>query len=114
MRRVDLWLLVGAAVIGISWFLYRLPQPSAVTKPVELTVEERGALARTDRVLGKDMIAPIYTPRFVRAADARLRTDELVLGVEIDGAAKAYPITVLQSREMVNDELHGVPILVTW
>jgi hypothetical protein len=43
-----------------------------------------------------------------------LQEDELILGVAIDGQAKAYPITVLRSREMVNDELAGIPLLVTW
>jgi hypothetical protein len=47
-------------------------------------------------------------------ADAPLVDDELIIGIAIDGEAKAYPITVLRSREMVNDELGGIPILVTW
>jgi hypothetical protein len=34
--------------------------------------------------------------------------------VAFDGAAKAYPVSVLEYREMVNDELKGIPILVTW
>ena len=61
-----------------------------------------------------DVILPIYDPEFVSAEQAPLNDDELVMGVEIDGEAKAYPITVMRSREMVNDELGGIPILVTW
>jgi hypothetical protein len=30
------------------------------------------------------------------------------------GEAKAYPVCVLRFREMVNDSLAGVPILVSW
>lgn len=60
------------------------------------------------------MILPIYNPRFVPAGEAKVQGDELVLGIEISGKAKAYPITILASREMVNDELSGVPILATW
>ncbi len=37
-----------------------------------------------------------------------------MLGVALDGEAKAYPISVLNSREMVNDELAEIPILATW
>ena len=37
-----------------------------------------------------------------------------LIGISIDGKAKAYPISVLRFREMVNDELAGIPILVTW
>ena len=61
-----------------------------------------------------DGIAPIYDPQFEAATDAPLQDDELVMGVAWDGEAKAYPITVLRFREMVDDELAGIPTLVTW
>ena len=61
-----------------------------------------------------DGIPPVYDPQFVSAADAPLLDDELIIGVALSGEAKAYPITVLRFREMVNDELAGIPILVTW
>jgi hypothetical protein len=61
-----------------------------------------------------DAIRPVYDPQFASVADAPLVDDELIIGIAIDGEAKAYPITVLRSREMVNDELGGIPILVTW
>ena len=48
------------------------------------------------------------------AEEAPLDDDELVLGVSIEDEAKAYPITVLNRREMVNDEMAGIPTLVTW
>lgn len=61
-----------------------------------------------------DGIRPIYDPVFTTADDAPFHPDELVMGVAVDGTAKAYPVTVLRFREMVNDELAGIPILVTW
>ena len=61
-----------------------------------------------------DGIRPVYNPEFANADEAGLDDRELVMGVAINGQAKAYPITVLRSREMVNDELGGTPILVTW
>jgi hypothetical protein len=66
------------------------------------------------RLIGPDGIRPVYDPRFVTAGDAPLNDDELVIGISIEGEAKAYPITVLRFREMVNDELGELPILVTW
>ena len=66
------------------------------------------------RLIGPDGIRPVYEPRFVAAPDAPLDDDELVIGIAIEGEAKAYPITVLRFREMVNDELAELPILVTW
>jgi hypothetical protein len=65
-------------------------------------------------LLPYDGIRPIYEPEFAPVGEAGLEDDELVIGISLNGEAKAYPITVLRSREMVNDELGGNPILVTW
>ena len=66
------------------------------------------------QLLPRDAIPPVYEPRFTSAEDARYPDDALVLGVEIDGDAHAYPISVLNHREMVNDKVGGTPILSTW
>ena len=65
-------------------------------------------------LLPYDGILPIYEPQFVPADEAPFVEDELVMGVAINAEAKAYPVSVLRFREMVNDELGGLPILVTW
>ena len=65
-------------------------------------------------LLPYDGIRPIYEPDFVEAPDSPLNDDELVMGVANQGEAKAYPVSVLRFREMVDDELGGLPILVTW
>ena len=62
----------------------------------------------------KDMIAPIYEPEFVAGGLADLEPGEIVMAVEINGESKAYPVGVLAFREMVNDVVGGVPILVSW
>ena len=66
------------------------------------------------QLLPRDTIHPVYSPRFIPAAGAPLRPDELVIGVEIRGEARAYPIETLNLREMVNDRIGPVPYLVTW
>ncbi len=67
-------------------------------------------------ILPFDGIRPVYRPEFLDAEEAEtlLFEDELVLGIALGGEAKAYPITVLRFREMVNDEVAGIPTLVTW
>ncbi len=65
-------------------------------------------------MLGLDDIAPIYEPEFVPADQSGYSDSELVMGVEIGDEAKAYPIGLLNRREMVNDEMGGIPYLVTW
>jgi hypothetical protein len=36
------------------------------------------------------------------------------MGLEINGEARAYPIGIMRIREMVNDDVGGTPVLVTW
>ena len=40
--------------------------------------------------------------------------DEPVIVLEIDGEAKAYPLRILIWHEIVNDEVAGVPVVVTY
>ena len=49
-------------------------------------------------------------------ASKDLSDDELVLGVVVEGQARAYPINMLTGprREIVNDRLGDVPIAATW
>ncbi len=67
-----------------------------------------------NQLLGRDRINPVYGPLVVSPEMAALNSDDLVIGVSIAGESRAYPIRPLRFREMVNDELGGTPILVTW
>jgi hypothetical protein len=73
-----------------------------------------GVEFRWSQLLTRDAIFPIYEPEFSRAGNAPYDAEELVIGVEISGEAKAYAIGPLNGREMVNDTVGGVPVLVTW
>ena len=46
--------------------------------------------------------------------DRRLATKEFVLGVELDGAAVAYPFRMLNNEPVINDMVAGRDILVTF
>ena len=66
------------------------------------------------QILPRDAIRPVYEPTFA-SADGVLWPDSTdVIGVEINGEAKAYPVDHLNGRELVVDELGGEPILVSW
>jgi Protein of unknown function (DUF3179) len=64
----------------------------------------------------RDGIPPIDDPKFVavREADEWLDDREPVLVVEVAGAVRAYPVQILVWHEIVNDELGGRPIAVTY
>ncbi len=54
----------------------------------------------------------------VSATDAKkfVEDDALILGVEINGKSRAYPINMLTrpTREIINDTLGGKHIAATW
>jgi hypothetical protein len=66
------------------------------------------------QVLSRDQIAPVYSPEFVDGDEIEWPDETLVIGVAGAEDAKAYPVSHLNAREMVNDEIEGEPILVTW
>lgn len=63
---------------------------------------------------------PIIEPEVKRTGELNekdfLADEDLVLGVEVNGEHRAYPINQLTGpkRELINDYLGGEPILVTW
>ncbi len=97
-------LTVGAWVIS-----------ACVTSP-NVTPVGGGVEYRIITLLPKDGIRSIDNPRFldVPEADLEYDADELIIGVEFDGEARAYSIDLLSRREIVNDEVQGRPIAVTW
>jgi hypothetical protein len=63
----------------------------------------------------RDGIPSIDKPEFISAAAAGfLRTKDRVLGVYRNGFAKAYPIKILNWREIVNDRFGEEGILVSY
>ena len=65
-------------------------------------------------LLDFDDIPPVYDPTFVSATAAIISDRHFVIGLAINGESRAYSVDTLNRREMVNDEVGGVPVLVTW
>ena len=65
---------------------------------------------------GKDGIPSIDEPKFVTQEEASewLRGREPVISLDVNGDAKAYPIQILMWHEIVNDDIGGVPVSVTF
>jgi len=66
------------------------------------------------QLLPRDAIRPIYSPEFVGASQIPWPAETDVIGVRLGEQAKAYPVSFLQGRELVIDEVDGLPILVSW
>ncbi len=66
-------------------------------------------------VLGPDAIPAIDNPRFLSIEEVDfVQPDEAVVVIDVDGDARAYPIQILVWHEIVNDEVGGVPVSVTY
>ncbi|WP_078460342.1 DUF3179 domain-containing protein [Solemya velum gill symbiont] len=63
----------------------------------------------------RDGIPAIDQPRFVKAADAsHVKSDEIVLGIEFNGEARAYPISILNWHEIINDRIQAQSVVVSF
>lgn len=72
-----------------------------------------------DQIMGggppRDGIPALTSPKFVAGKDVRfVQPDEQVLGVVLNGVAKAYPTRILSWHELVNDYYRDLPVLVSW
>jgi hypothetical protein len=94
---------------SVEWF-------DLTGSPLDLTKFQFG--------IGKDRIKAIDEPEFVDPDDARLRKlwggrkgnlDQLdVIGYVHNGDARAYPLQLISSHELVNDTVGGKPVTVGW
>ena len=83
--------------------------------PAESDSSARTFQPRT--VLRKPIRAIVDAPVIAAdEVDGEVSDNELVLGVIVDGAARAYPINMLHgpSREIINDRLGDRLIAATW
>ena len=62
----------------------------------------------------KDGIPSIDEPAFVPADEAALPDNEPVIGLVVEGDARAYPLRILIWHEIVNDVVGGMPVAVTY
>jgi hypothetical protein len=63
----------------------------------------------------KDQIPALDSPVFKPVAEvADIGPQEPVIGLVVGGLARAYPLRVLTWHEIVNDEIAGIPVAVTY
>ena len=127
--RAGFYIAVFALVVGFFVFdgrFFRFPSlgggangaPSAWAREFTTDFSKTSIDFREVRSGGppKDGIPAIDDPTFVSQARASAFVDdaEPVVAVAVNGEAKAYPLSILMWHEIVNDELGGVPITVTY
>jgi hypothetical protein len=86
---------------------FRLRKDPAVKATIDLEEVREGTSAKEPR----DAIPAIRKPEAVKAADATWLADgDRVLGIEVNGEARAYPLRILEAHEVVDDVVGGVPV----
>jgi hypothetical protein len=60
------------------------------------------------------MFHPVAQPGFEKAGDVKLDVGEMVLALDFNGEARAYPIREMAYHHIVNDVVGGVPVAITY
>ena len=77
------------------------------------------AIVPRDEILSggppKDGIPALLEPKFVSAQEANfMNGDDEIIAVVVSGRPRAYPITILNWHEVVNDVIAETPLAVTF
>ena len=125
---------IGVALVGLGLFLSEDSQPYVTITPTSssISIPEMGIseleimetdgvkhLIPLDKIKGggppKDGIPSIDNPVFATVSDSQFMSDsDTVIGLDINGQAKAYPLFILVWHEIVNDNVGGLPVSVTY
>ena len=68
------------------------------------------------QVLPPDAIPAIRNPAFVHGSEAaeQMSADEMIMGILVNGQARAYSLWQLDAHEIVNDQIGDIKFAVTW
>ena len=120
---LDLTAIAGVlAVVTFGMFYFTQVDVTVETVPLGTFPTNASQKIGNARVLTlislvpKDAIPAILEPEFASpiAAEIQMKDTEQVIGVSINGDARAYPISVLSRHEIVKDVVGGESIAVTW
>ena len=108
-RRKFVTMLAGTAIVG-SW-----PLRPTIVQAKEWSLED---FTKNIQSGGppKDGIPPIDKPKYIQAAEAErfLKSTDVVFGLAHQGVIKAYPQKILVWHEIVNDDVNGEKIAITY
>lgn len=118
---------LGLAIVALAAVAAPARSPSAGDRDAEPAIDPDRpngfaltglTVDRADVIAGgppRDGIRSIDAPRFVPVAEATWVDDATpVLGVEVGGDARAYPVHLMDYHQIANDVVGGVPLAVTW
>jgi len=68
------------------------------------------------RAAPRDAFPVLNNPEMVSAkrADSFLSDDDPVIGIDLGGEQKAYPVSIMGRHELANDTCGKIPLAVSW
>lgn len=107
----------------ISWAVL-LAGGCASPPPYNDALDPVGSAARTPtgseayhgliQYRAKDAKQAIVDPALISAGEALLASGTKVIGVFVNGEARAYPLFILNNHQIVNDVVGGTPLSASW
>jgi hypothetical protein len=91
-----------------------LPAKGRRLSAAELKDPVREFERNSRRAAPRDAFEVLDDPKMTAAADAKLADREYVIGLVVNGEAKAYPVRVMGRHELVNDTCGRDPVAVSW
>ncbi len=120
IRRPVLWAIVAAVALAAGVFAVA-GRHSIVRHPTGEVLESGGPAfdpIRSDEIqsiLPEDAIPALIKPTYLAVSQASdIRNQEPVIGVIVNGDARAYPLSTLSAHEIVDDDIGGQHVAVTW
>ncbi len=93
-----------------SWQEWRRLHPDTlVLKPLPGYADR---IAEKNKMIREGLSGKGAAPNDVTYHDNRLKPKAMVLGLDVEGASKAFPLDALQRVRVVNDVLGGKPVLI--
>jgi len=93
-----------------SWQEWRRLHPDTrVLKPLAGYADR---IAEKNAMIRQGLSGEGAAPSDVTYRDDRLKPKTMILGVDVDGASKAFPLEALRRERVVNDRLGGKPIVI--
>ena len=116
-----LWKCSATAALSLAFGLL-LPAVSPVTATAQEGEQARTALpephpdmpAEFKQLMPRGGIPSVDNPQFVPAAKAEISDDAWVLGVVVEGQARAYSLNLLNRHEVVNDHVGDTAFAAVW
>ncbi len=111
-KKTRILVLVGV-LLGV--IVYKYAASAGPTNGFDLS----NSILPVDQILHggppRDGIPALSDPKLIAAAQAGyLKPDDRIVGIVLNGEARAYPIPILNWHEIVNDEIEGQGFAVTY